>query len=228
MTMAIAFFDLDKTLIARNSGRLWIRSELRQGHISKLQFLRATGWFLKYRIGLADLEEALRLAIASLAGDVEKEVHQRTIDFYERECKDLLRPGAQAILNAHRQAGDALVLLTSSSNYLSAEFCRDLGMDAILSNRFEVDETGLFTGRPVEPLCFGPGKLEHARRHAKAQGVDLAQCSFYTDSIADVSVLEVVGNPVIVDPDPRLRRRARSMGWPIVDWDSPTPSARVA
>jgi phosphoserine phosphatase len=84
--VAIAFFDLDKTLIARNSGNLWIRSELRQGYISKRQFLRATGWFVKYRLGVSDMEQALRLAISTLQGDLESVVAQRTVDFYRREC----------------------------------------------------------------------------------------------------------------------------------------------
>jgi HAD superfamily hydrolase (TIGR01490 family) len=217
--MPIAFFDLDKTLIARNSGKLWIRSELRQGYLSKLQFLRATGWFVKYSLGLADMEQALRLAISSLAGDREVDVHRRTVEFYQRECLSLIRPGALDVIEEHRLAGDALVLLTSSSNYLSAEFARDLNFDEVLCNRFEVDDEGLFTGRPVEPLCFGTGKLAYARRCAETRGVDLGDCAFYTDSLADISVLEVVGKPVVVDPDPRLRRRAKANGWPIADWD---------
>ncbi len=217
--MTIAFFDLDKTLIARNSGNLWIRAELRGGHISKLQFLRATGWFVKYRIGLADMEQALRLAISTLEGDRESEVRQRTFDFYDRECQGLVRPGAHLAVEEHRAAGDALVMLTSTSNYLSGRFADDLDFDEVLSNRFEVDEAGVFTGRPIEPLCYAEGKLVLARQCAEARGVALADCAFYTDSIADVSVLEAVGRPVVVDPDPRLRLRATKAGWPIVDWD---------
>ena len=114
-------------------------------------------------------------------------------------------------------------MLTSTSDYLSCEFARDLGFDEVLSNRFEVDEEGRFTGRPLEPLCYGEGKLAHARLCADKRGVSLSDCAFYTDSLADVSVLEVVGRPVVVDPDPRLRRRARAQGWPIVDWGKARP-----
>ncbi len=226
--MAIAFFDLDKTLVGQNTGRLWVRSELRQGHLSRFQFLRATGWFVRYRIGLADMEDALRLAIATLAGSLESDFAERTRAFYERECRDLVRPGALAAVENHRLNGDALVLLTTTSSYLSEEFARDLVFDEILCNRFEVDADGRFTGRAVEPLCFREGKLLHAQRCAEARGVDLRDCSFYTDSVADLSVLEAVGRPVVVDPDPRLRRKARSRGWPIVDWDSGDGEARVA
>jgi HAD superfamily hydrolase (TIGR01490 family) len=150
------------------------------------------------------------------------------VDFYRRECQHLVRPGARAVIAEHRAAGDALVMLTSTSNYLSGEFARDLGFDEVLSNRFEVDDDGAFTGRAVEPLCYGQGKLAHARRCAGDRGVDLSDCAFYTDSLADVSVLEVVGRPVIVDPDLRLRRRARAEGWPIVDWDTAPKDPRVA
>jgi phosphoserine phosphatase len=84
----------------------------------------------------------------------------------------------------------------------------DLGLDDVLCNRFEVDETGAHTGRPVGTLCFGAGKLDYAEVYAGDRGVSLADCWFYTDSFSDLPVLERVGHPVVVNPDPRLRREA--------------------
>ena len=98
---------------------------------------------------------------------------------------------------------------------------QDLGLDAILCNRFEVDDAGRYTGRPLGPLCYGDGKLSHAEGYAKAQGAALSDCAFYTDSFADIPVMRVVGRPVAVNPDMRLRREAVSRGWEIVDWGVP-------
>jgi phosphoserine phosphatase len=102
--------------------------------------------------------------------------------------------------------------------------CHDLGLDACVCNRFEVDAQGRYTGRAHEPLCFGPGKVVLAERYAAGCGVPLAACTFYSDSHSDLPMLEAVGSPVVVDPDPRLRRLARQRGWPIEDWGVPSAS----
>jgi len=75
---------------------------------------------------------------------------------------------------------------------------------------------GRFTGEAVRPVCYGAGKIYWAERFATAQGVDLGRSYFYTDSITDLPVLERVGEPRIVNPDPRLRRVAARRGWPVL------------
>lgn len=216
--MAIAFFDLDLTLLRANSGALWIRKELREGAITRWQAARASLWIVRYHLGFGRMEDALLVAIASLAGKDEALMRQRTWEFWDEEVQGLLRPrGAEAIA-AHRAAGDRVVLLTSSSNFLSEKASEALGLDDVLCNRFEVDADGRFTGRPLGPLCYGDGKLTHARAYAEARGVDLRDCAFYTDSAADLPVLQAVGRPVGINPDPRLRREIRRRGWEIQDW----------
>jgi HAD superfamily hydrolase (TIGR01490 family) len=218
---AIAFFDLDKTVLARNSGAMWVKSELRLGHVTRWQGLRAAVWIGGYHLGFARLEDALLESIASLTGKLEAEVVARTADFYQREVRGLVRRGAREALSRHRAAGDKAWLLTSSSDYLSEAVVRDLALDGALCNRFEVDACGRYTGRPLGELCFGPGKVLVARSLARAQAVSLADCTFYTDSMSDLPMLEAVGHPVAVNPDPRLRRTAQRMGWPVVDWGEP-------
>lgn len=216
--MHIAFFDLDKTLIAKNSASLWIRSELRGGYVSRRTALRGFAWIAKYHLGAADLEPALRYAVRLMSGQLERDLHERTRLFFEREVRHLYRPGALRALELHRSQGHRLVLLTTSSNYLCQEVCADLGLDDHISNRFEVDENGRYTGSPVEPLCFGPGKVVLAEAYARHLGTTLEQCTFYSDSTSDLPMLEAAGTRVVVNPDQRLRRIARRLGWPIVDW----------
>jgi phosphoserine phosphatase len=153
---------------------------------------------------------------------------ERTTAFYEEQVRPLYRPGALRALEEHRGAGDRLVLLTSSSGYLSELVARDLRLDAILCNRFEVDPQGLHTGRPLGEVCFGPGKRTHAERYSQEAGVPLSACAFYTDSYSDLSVMQVVGRPVAVHPDYRLRREALRRGWPVVDWGVPGAGASVS
>lgn len=218
MGTRLAFFDLDKTLISRNSATLWIRFELSAGRVTRWQALQALAYVVRYNLGSVDLADAIRRSVATIAGQPEVEVRERAQVFYERLVRPLYRPGARTAIDAHRRAGDRLVLLTSSSNYMSEMVCRDLGIDDYVCNRFEVDAAGCYTGRAVEPLCFGAGKVQLATRHAERLGFSLADAAFYTDSVSDLPMLEAVGRPVAVHPDPRLRRVAKRRGWELVDW----------
>jgi HAD superfamily hydrolase (TIGR01490 family) len=220
MAGGLAFFDLDRTLIRRNSATLWLQFERAEGRITRFQTLQALSWVLRYSLGSVDMAEPIRRSVAALAGQREVDMRERVRRFYEELVRPLYRPGARATVSRHREAGDRLVLLTSSSNYVSELVCRDLGLDDYLCNRFEVDHAGYYTGRAFEPLCFGPGKVLLAQDYANTRGFSLADAAFYTDSHSDLPMLEAVGHPVAVHPDPRLRRLARQRRWRTVEWDN--------
>lgn len=219
--MRIAFFDLDQTLICVNSARMWIRREVALGQLTKGQALRAGAWLLRYQLGFASVEEAVGRAIAALAGTREIDIRGRTTSFYQRQVRPLFRPGGLAEISRARLAGARTVLLTSSSHYMAECVGEELELDALLCNRLEVDGKGFHTGRTVGPICFGVGKLTYAKAEADAQGVALSECAFFTDSFADLPVLEQVGRAVAVNPDPRLARHAKKRGWEVVDWGTP-------
>ncbi|MCB9745107.1 MAG: HAD family hydrolase [Alphaproteobacteria bacterium] len=219
--MALAFFDFDLTLISRNSGGMWVRSELEGGHLRVRDAARAALWMARYRLGSAELTAVMLEAIAALEGQAEAELQRRFHDFYDDRVAGLFRPGALEAVEAHRAAGDHLVMLTGSSSYLAERAAAQLGLDEVLCTRFEVDDLGRFTGRPAGPIGYGPGKLEMAEALLQRLGVELSQCTFYTDSYSDRPVLDLVGRPVAVNPDPRLRRLAREAGWEVLDWGEP-------
>lgn len=218
----IAFFDVDKTLLGVNSATLWVRRELQRGNISRWQALRASAWVGLYGLGLIRADDVLRVAIKTLKGKREREVIDRTLAFWHEEVRATVRPGARAAIQRHKDQGELCFLLTSSSNYLSAPIADELGFDGFLANRFEVKD-GTFTGEPIEPICYGTGKVAHASGCAHKLNVRLAECAFYTDSMSDLPMLEVVGRPIVVSPDPRLRRVARKRGWPVEDWGQAPP-----
>ncbi len=217
---AIAFFDVDKTVLAVNSAALWVRRELRSGHITRLQALRASFWVGLYGLGLIEADDVIRVAIKTLRGARERDVIDRTLEFWREELIGTIRPGARDAIRRHKDAGDLCFLLTSSTNYLSAPIADVLGCDGFLANRFVVDD-GVFTGEPVEPVCYGAGKVAHAEACAQKLSIALSECAFYTDSASDLPMLEAVGHPVVVSPDLRLRRVARRRGWTVEDWGVP-------
>lgn len=215
--MALALFDLDRTVLSVNSAKLWISAEVRAGFLTRWQALRAAAWIGTYHAGFTRLESLVEEAIATLDGASEAELVERTERFYAEEIAGTARPGALAALERHRQAGDTIALLTSSSNYLCAPALRQFQIEHALCNRFEVVE-GRFTGKAAGPICFGPGKVAHAQAFAEAHAMDLAAAWFYTDSMSDRPMMEAVRYPVAVNPDPRLRRLALKRGWPVEDW----------
>ena len=219
--MAVAFFDLDRTLLAANSATLWVRRELALGNLRRRQGVQAAVWLGLYQLGLGGMDVLVARAIATLAGTREADVRERTRAFYREQVSALYRPGGLAALERHRGAGDRVVLLTSSSQYLSECVAQELRLDDILCNRFEVDAAGRHTGRALGALCYGEGKLAYARAYAAGAKADLGACAFYTDSYSDLALLEQVGRPVAVNPDLRLKRRAARHGWETVDWGSP-------
>ena len=218
--MPIAFFDLDRTLISVNSGRLWFDRERELGFLTRWQALRAAAWIGFYHLGFTRLDDVLAEAIAALEGDEESEIRKRSEEFYHSRVHTTYRPGGRTAVRAHQNAGDTLALLTSSSNYLCAPVQTELGIPHALCNRFETAD-GRFTGKPDGAICYGEGKLVHAKAFAESHGESLSDAAFYTDSIADLPVLAAVGKPVAVNPDPRLRRLAIKNKWEVVDWGVP-------
>jgi HAD superfamily hydrolase (TIGR01490 family) len=212
-----AFFDLDGTLLTVNSGRLWMQRERREGRITRGQMGKALFYLLGYRFGLIDMERAMEKALATIRELPEETVRAWTRAWFLEEVLPHVAPGGRPAIEGHRKQGEPCLLLTSSSPYESEVACERLGLDGFISSRYEVRE-GRFTGGLVRPVCAGEGKVVWAERFAREHGIDLGASAFYTDSITDLPMLLRVGRPVVVMPDPRLRRQARRRGWPIQDW----------
>lgn len=217
MTRRAAFFDLDGTLLTVNSARLWLRRERRIGRIDVWQVARAALRLGAYRVGVIDMADALRAALATYAGMEEEALRAETRAWWAEDVRPFVAPGARAVLERHRRSGDRLVLLTSSSRYAAEMAREEFGLDDALFQGYEVRD-GRLTGAPLLPICFGPGKVAVAEAWARRSEVELSESSFYSDSSTDLPMLERVAQPFAVHPDPRLRYLAGKRGWPILDW----------
>ena len=202
-----AFFDMDKTLLSVNSARLWIEQMWRDGELRKRDLLRSAVGLLQYQFALVDMERIARDGAQRLAGTPEDALSERVRTWYEAQIRATIRPSMREVVERHRRAGDVLVLLTASSPYVAIPLAEDLALPHHLSTRFEVVD-GHFTGE-LEALCYGHGKVEMSQTWADDHEIDLDVSWFYSDSYTDVPMLERVGHPVAVHPDPRLSRWAR-------------------
>lgn len=219
--MGLALFDLDNTLIDCNSGRLWMTHEWREGRIGWRDVAWGSYWLVRYGLGAEDgLDAAMEEAVRSVTGVPEDVLDARVNAWFERDVRHRLRRGSKPVLDAHRANGDRIVLATSGTSYAAGAAARAYGFDDMVCTRLEVGADGRLTGR-ITTLCLGAGKERAVRAWAEAQRVDLADATFYTDSASDVSLLEAVGRPVVVNPDRSLRRIAATRGWPVVDWGAP-------
>jgi HAD superfamily hydrolase (TIGR01490 family) len=208
-----AFFDIDGTLIARNSAPLYMQHLRETGQARRRDLARAfyyVGW---YKLGLLDVDRALAVSLGWIRGRDEAAVRADCDAWYARTVRSYVYPAMAATVEAHRRLDHLLVLLTSATRYLAEPLAADLGIEHVLVTQLLVAE-GVFTGEVVRPVCYGRGKVHWAERFASAHGVDLARSFFYTDSITDLPLLERVGEPRIVNPDPRLARVAARRGWP--------------
>ena len=212
-----AFFDVDRTLVSCNTGRLFLKDLRRRGEISFFRALRALGWMAKYHLSLIDLQVIAAKVAEQMRGKSESEFAERCKRWVEDEVLPLVVPGALRQIERHRAEGHVLAVLSSSPTYVTGPLAKTLGIEEVLSTTFEVDG-GEFTGRLVGPACVGPGKIHWAESLVARRELDFAQSWFYTDSYTDMPMLERVGNRVVVNPDPRLRLAAKKRGWPIQDW----------
>lgn len=218
--MKAAFFDLDRTLIDRNSGNLWIRHEVAAGRLRLRDAARGTWWILRYRFGHdSSMDAAWTAAANTLRGQSEAELAARTEAWFSAQVTRHLRPGARTAIEAHRSAGDRLVLASSTSTYAGAAAVAAFGLEDAVCTSF-VTKDGVFTGE-IDNLAFGEGKANCVEKWAAANDVDLRKSSFYTDSITDLCLLDRVGRPVCIAPDRKLAQVAAERGWPTHDWGVP-------
>ncbi|HLK10305.1 MAG TPA: HAD family hydrolase [Candidatus Binatia bacterium] len=210
-----ALFDIDGTLLARNSAPLYMRHLRRTGQARRRDVALTLYFLLRYKMGLLDLERALAASLEWVRGRAEVEVRADAEAWYAREVRPWVFPAMAATVAAHRRAGHLPVILTSATRYLAEPLAADLGIEYVLVTQLVVKD-GRFTGEAVRPVCYGQGKIFWAEQFARTHGIDLARSYFYTDSITDLPVLERVGRPRVVNPDPRLRRAAARRGWPVV------------
>ena len=221
-----AFFDVDHTLIDVNSGAKWLGYMWRAGQVSVREAVQALSWLLKYRLALLDLEVATAAAAKSYRGVTVATITAAVHGWFAREISGHVCVEGRARVAAHQEQGHVVALLTSGTRFSVLPLAEMLGVEHVLCTDMEV-HAGTLTGRHIPPACAGAGKVVYAERFAAEHGVDLAKSFFYTDSYSDLPMLERVGEPRVINPDLRLKRRARVRGWLVERWRSPASVERA-
>jgi HAD superfamily hydrolase (TIGR01490 family) len=216
--MRAALFDMDRTLVRKNTGSIYVRRQRRLGQASFADDVRVAWWVLQYTFGVVDAEAVAVRALSKLRGVEENVMATFCDDMFLQDVAQHIADAARRAVRAHRQAGDVLAIVTGASRYAALPVANALGIPHVVCSELEKDANNRFTGRHIDPLCYGPGKVARAEVFAQQQGFRLQDAIFYSDSISDLPLLDCVGTPVVVNPDPRLRRVARARRWRIEEW----------
>ncbi len=213
---AVAFFDLDGTLVSGQTTFLLIKFLRREGVVSPT-FLLGTGlWFLAYKARLVKVTEGSRSKSASVLEGLETtEVEALMRRFSEEEMVPRLHRGAWAALAGHLSAGDRVVVVSAALGPVVRALCERLQVADYVGASCEVDGDR-YTGSLNGTIPYGEEKARVAAEFMDQWGADPSACWAYADHETDIALLRSVGHPVAVSPKPALLEAAKSSGWPIL------------
>ena len=216
---AAAFFDLDRTLLRRSSALALAGSFRERGLISRWQMLRAAGWQLLFVARGASHEAVRRAAedgLRFLDGYTPAELRELVAEAMEPVLRPLVYAESLRLVEQHHERGERVYIVSASLQEIVDAIAEDLGFDGALGTICEVKD-GRYTGKAVRSLHAG-AKAEVVHEVADCEGLDLAECTAYSDSHTDLPFLEGVGHPIAVNPDRALRRIANDRSWPILEF----------
>jgi putative phosphoserine phosphatase/1-acylglycerol-3-phosphate O-acyltransferase len=221
----IAYFDLDRTLIAGYSVMALAWERMRSGSVPLRRVLSSAGALVGYGLGRADYHHLLTTTVRDLAGESEQALAELGERAFQHRVQGWIYAEARTLIEAHRREGHHLVIVTSATRYQAAPIARGLGVEELCCTELEIRE-GHITGKALP--CFGVGKLSAAEHLAHQRQTDLSRAYFYSDSSDDLPLLEAVGRPVVVNPKVAMARLARSRGWPCLMFASPGDARSAA
>jgi HAD superfamily hydrolase (TIGR01490 family) len=213
---AVAFFDLDGTLVMGQTQVLLVKYLRKAGVVSWLFLLGTALWFLGYKMGAFKLSRRARERGSGMfKGLTEAEVEETMTRFAEEILVPRLHPGVLAALDKHKADGDRVVILSAALEPVVKALSRKLGADDYVGATCEISQ-GRYTGRILGAVPHANEKTRIAARFIARWGAAVASCWAYGDHESDLDLLRWVGHPVAVRPHPALMAVAQRKGWPIL------------
>lgn len=214
--MNLAIFDLDHTLLGADSDELWGQFLGERGHVDLAEHLDRQARFLEqYLAGTLDIGEYTRFQLGLLARHDDETLAALRDAYLEEKVAPVILPKAEALIEEHRAAGHTLLIATATNRYITEPIAKRLGVEHLIATeprRLNNRYTGEVEGIP----SFREGKFARVTAWTAQSGHRLEAAWFYSDSRNDLPLLERVGHPVAVDPDPALAEEARRRGWPVI------------
>ncbi|WHT23432.1 HAD-IB family hydrolase [Crossiella sp. CA-258035] len=217
-----AFFDLDKTVIAKSSTLAFSRPFFQEGLINRRAVLKSAYAQFVFMLAGADADQMdrMRAHITALCTGWDVEQVRSIVDETLHDIVDpLVYAEATQLIGEHKQEGHDVVVVSASGAEIVAPIAKMVGATHSVGTRMVVTE-GRYSG-DVDFYCYGENKAVSVRELAEVHGYDLSACHAYSDSITDLPLLEAVGHPTVVNPDRALRKLAAQRGWPVLTFSDP-------
>lgn len=211
--MALALFDLDDTLIAGNCETNWFEYLIEQGHYDGNTFVEDIAEFdRQYESGTGDIDDYMYFVLKPLTHQPIETLLEWRAGWFESRGRAMITEKSRALFQRHREAGDTLVVISASNLFCVQPFAEELRADHTMCSIPEIIENR-YTGVFVPPACFGEKKITHLNVWLDETGHSLDGAYFYSDSRNDIPLLELVDNPIAVNPDAHLAAVATQRGW---------------
>lgn len=210
-----AFFDLDRTLISDFSAKKFVTTRIKSGKFTSKELVSQLAGALAYARDTGNFAKMAAISTNGVKGVPEQIFVDLGEEVYHKTLAAAIIPESRALVAAHLKMGHTVTIVSAATPYQVMPIARDLGIDIVACTRLEVSK-GKFTGKIIEPACWGEGKAIAGRDLAQKYKLDLSKSFFYTDSAEDLSLLEIVGNPRPVNPDMKLADIAFQNDWPVL------------
>jgi HAD superfamily hydrolase (TIGR01490 family) len=224
MARTAAFFDLDKTIIAKSSTLAFGRPFYQNGLINRRTVLRSAYAQFVFALAGADDDQMQRMRsfiTAMCAGWDVMQVRDVVAETLHDIIDPLVYDEAVELIEAHKQAGRDVVIVSSSGEEVVAPIGAMLGVDDIIATQMVVED-GRYTGE-IARYVYGAAKADAVRALGDERHYDLDECYAYSDSVTDLPMLEGVGHPSVVNADRALRKVALERGWPMLTFSNAVP-----
>jgi HAD superfamily hydrolase (TIGR01490 family) len=214
--MALAIFDLDNTLLGGDSDYLWGEFLVEQNIVDGPSYRKANHDFYdQYLAGTMDIFEFLAFQLKPLADNSMEDLRQWREQFLTSDIDPIILPAGLDLIQQHQQNGDETLIITATNSFITAPIAEKLGIPHLIATEPET-KGGIYTGNVAGIPSYQAGKVTRLNEWLSATNHDLEGSYFYSDSHNDIPLLELVDNPVAVDPDDKLRAQAEQRNWQII------------
>ncbi len=216
--MALALFDLDKTLLGGDSDFLWGEFLSEIGAVDVDNYQRQNQKFFDdYAQGKLDINKYLEFCLTPLANNSVRQLKIWHQQFMSEKIQPILLEKAQKVVDLHKKNGDKVIVITATNSFVTRPIAQAYGIEELLATEPEMID-GKFTGRVSGEPCFQIGKVHKLQQWCKTNNEALEGSYFYSDSHNDLPLLELVDNPIVVHADDKLKKVAAERGWLSLDW----------
>lgn len=218
--MNLVLFDLDHTLLPIDSDYSWGVFTSDIGWTDPVAFRQRNNEFFEhYKAGTLDIHDYVRFATDAVRKKGPEDAAAAHLDFMHSVIRPALREEALALVRGHQQAGDQVLIVTATNDFVTRPIAQAFGVDELIAVELERGADGWITGEIRGVPSAREGKVTRVEQWLAARALDWGSVdsTFYTDSINDLPLLEKVNHPVATNPDERLRAIASERGWRILD-----------